>query len=93
VSLELDRKYHDLRITFAFDNPEKIPSSCGDMAGEVNVTILSGGKTIFQKYIDFRHPVDYRLDVGAIDVLEITADKGTHGPECDWFMLKKIELD
>ena len=93
VSLKLQRKYHDLRMVFAFDNPEKIPISCGDKAGEVNLTIRSDGKTILHKHIDFKHPVDYRLDVSVIDVLEITADKGEYGPACDWFMLKNIHIE
>ena len=57
------------------------------------MTVRAGDKTVLQQTIYFRQPVDYRLDVGAIDVLEISADKGIYGPACDWFMLKNVQID
>lgn len=80
-------------MVFAFDNPEQIPLSCGEEAGEISLIVKADGKTVFQRDIDYKQPISYRLELKDIDVLSFTADKGKHGPDCDWFILKDIRIN
>jgi hypothetical protein len=91
--LKLHREYRSLKMLLAFRDPEKIPLSCRAIDGEIDLTMNADGKTIFQKNIDHTHPMSYQLDIRGLDVLEIRVDKGRNGPDCDWFMLKNIELN
>lgn len=93
VFLRFDKAYHELRMVFAFDNPEKIPLTCGEKAGEINLTIKADGTMIYQKNINYKQQINYRLDLKNVGVLTFTAVKGKYGPNCDWFMLKNIEID
>ena len=80
-------------MMFAFANPDKIPQACGENAGEVNVTVRLDNRTVFRGYVTYKQAMNYKLDVKNADTLVITADKGRNGPECDWFILKNIEID
>lgn len=92
IVIKLNKDYYDLKMSFAFDNPEGIQKSCGDKYGEIYLNIFSDDKIIFQKYINHKQTMNYHLDLTGVDHLEIIVDKGKNGPDCDWFMLKDIEL-
>jgi hypothetical protein len=93
VFLKLNKYFKTIKMVFAFDNPDRIPKSCSEKAGEINVKISSDGKTIFQYYINYKQPISYQLDLKDIDILKITADNGRNGPDCDWFIIKDIRIE
>ena len=93
VFLKLNKDFKTVKMVFAFDNPNRIPLLCGEKAGEIHLTIRSDKKIIFQKDITYKEFWDSKLDVTETDILEITAEKGKHGPDCDFFMLKNIAVE
>jgi len=93
IFFKLNKNYNNIKMLFAFRDPEKVPLSCRDIDGEINLTIKSDGKTIFEKNITYKQPMNYLLDVRDVDILGIVVDNGRNGPDCDWFMLKDIEID
>jgi hypothetical protein len=93
VSFKLNKEFRNVNMKFAFDNADKIPQLCGEKAGEIRLKINSDGKEILRKSINYQQILEYQLDASNTDILEITADKGNYGPDCDFFMLKDIKVD
>jgi hypothetical protein len=93
VMFKLNKEFKNVNMKFAFDNADKIPRLCGEKAGEIHLKIISDGKETLRKSINYKQILDYQLDTSNTDILEITADKGNYGPDCDFFMLKDIKVD
>jgi hypothetical protein len=89
--LELHKQYDRIQMTFAFKNADRIPSSCGQTGGEINITMIADDKNIFQRHINYTQRINYEIGVGNVSTLEIIVDNGEHGPDCDWFTIKNIE--
>lgn len=92
MTLVLNKKYTSMKMRFAFRDPKKIPVFCRENDGEVGLIINADGKKIYQEDINYKREIPYQLDLKGIDNLEIVVDKGKNGPDCDWFLIKDIEM-
>lgn len=92
-SLHLGREHSTVKAVFAFANAHKIPSLCPAGGGEIDLTLKSDGKVVFQRNITYTQKVNFELNVKDVTALEFVIDKGRNGPDCDWFAIRDIEVN
>lgn len=92
ISIETKKRFTQLSATLGFRDVEALPKVCPAQSGEVSIRIAADGRELARYAVDYRQAIEINLNIQDVSHITISVDKGAQGAECDWFVIRHLEI-